>query len=72
VEIGNPHKWEPVGRLFSSWKAYAERLGEPPHSQKTFNELMRQRGFEYHRGAGGIRQFRGLLLAAKASWGSDR
>jgi putative DNA primase/helicase len=65
VELGNTYLSETVGALFASWKMYAERLGEPAHTAKTFNERMRQKGFDYHRGSQGIRLFRGVRLKPK-------
>lgn len=62
AEPGNSHKWEPSAALFKSWKAYAERSGEPAGNSKTFAEAMKRRGFEHHRGAKGLRQFRGVQL----------
>ena len=36
---------EGASRLYASWKSYAERMGEPPGSSKTFGPLLERRGF---------------------------
>jgi putative DNA primase/helicase len=40
--------------LYTSWKAYAERAGEPPGSQKGFAHALEARGFEGRRTKRGI------------------
>ncbi len=45
AEVGNSHKWEPVGKLFDSWSAYAGKAGEKPGSKKALSEAMQGRGF---------------------------
>jgi putative DNA primase/helicase len=62
VEPGNHCKWEPSSALFKRWKAFSEHAGEAAGNNKAFAEAMRRRGFEYHRGTGGQRQFRGIRL----------
>jgi putative DNA primase/helicase len=66
AEPGNPHKWDLSSRLFKHWKAYAERAGEHAGNTKTFAEAMRRQGFQSHRGAKGMRQFRGVQLTRLA------
>jgi putative DNA primase/helicase len=45
AEVGNTYKWEPVGVLYESWRAYADRAGEKAGSKKAFSETMQGRGF---------------------------
>lgn len=40
-----PREWETTNRLFSSWKAYAERNGEQPGSVKSIVQTLSKRGF---------------------------
>ena len=48
--------------LFVSWKAWAERAGEFPGSQKRFSQSMAPRGFQASRGATGRATFNGVRL----------
>jgi putative DNA primase/helicase len=48
-------------RLFASWKAYAERAGEPTQSQKAFAPKLEARGFQRYR-TKDARGYRGLRV----------
>jgi putative DNA primase/helicase len=72
AEPGNEHKWERSGDLFANWKLYATEAGEHPGATKTFAEQMRRRGFESHRGAKGMRQFRGVQFREARVTGDAR
>jgi putative DNA primase/helicase len=61
-EPGNQYKQATTAILFEAWSAYAHRAGEDPSSKKSFSEQMQKRGFESHRGSGGVRGFRGVRL----------
>jgi putative DNA primase/helicase len=69
AEPDNAHTWDTSGALFKSWKAYAERAGEHAGNTKIFAESMRRRGFQSHRGAKGLRQFRGIKLRGEPTMG---
>ena len=54
---------ENASRLYASWKAYAERVGETPGSMKTFGPMLESRGFpRTRRKAGSV--YQGLRLIA--------
>jgi len=62
AEPGNPWKSATSAELFASWHSYATRAGEKPMSQKGFADTMEQRGFVRHKGAQGVRGFKGVRL----------
>lgn len=45
----DPQAWEPVSALFSSFKAWAEKSGEPVGSLKGFSAKLETRGLRYER-----------------------
>jgi putative DNA primase/helicase len=53
-----------AARLFGSWKAYAERTGEPAQSQKAFAPKLEARGFQRYRTTE-ARGYRGLRLKSE-------
>jgi putative DNA primase/helicase len=61
VELGNHYKKATNAELFGSWRAFAERAGELPGTQKSFAENMQQRGLARYRNAAG-RGFEGVRL----------
>jgi putative DNA primase/helicase len=62
AEPDNPHKWDTVGDLFSSWSKYSTEAGEQSGSKKAFNEAMQSRGFRPAKGSKGVRTFKGVRL----------
>jgi putative DNA primase/helicase len=70
VEPGNTYKTEASADLFASWRAYAERAGEQPGTQKSFAENMQTRGLERFR-TKSFRGFRGIRLRQQPSHFSD-
>ncbi len=63
VDVGNSHKWEPIGVLYESWRASAEKAGEKAGSKKAFSETMQGRGFvACQRGHAKTRCLEGLRL----------
>lgn len=73
VRLGPDGFEDTASRLFGSWKAYAERTGEPPQSQKAFAPKLEARGFQRYRRKD-ARGYRGLRLAetpAEPHW-TDR
>jgi putative DNA primase/helicase len=71
ADPNNPHKWDTVAVLFASWSTYATAAGETSGSKKAFNEAMQSRGFHSHRGAKGVRIFRGVRLVIQAGPNED-
>ncbi len=53
---------ELVGRLYESYRRWAERAGERPLSSKRFSQALEERGFSRGRITGGERVFDGLGL----------
>ena len=58
--VREPNAWTPSSVLFASWKAHAERCGEPEGSQRRFVQMLEAKGFESKRtnkgrGVAGIR-----------------
>ena len=63
VDVGNSHKWEPIGVLYELWRASAEKAGEKAGSKKAFSETMQGRGFvACQRGHAKTRCLEGLRL----------
>jgi putative DNA primase/helicase len=56
-----PNAWESSSRLFSSWRAWADKVGESAGSMKRFVQCLENRGFKWRRQANG-RGFDGLAL----------
>jgi putative DNA primase/helicase len=56
-----PNASDTPSRLFSSWKAYAERTGNDAGSTRTFGPQLEARGFRYHR-TGIQRSYKGLRV----------
>jgi putative DNA primase/helicase len=61
-ETDNRHKMERVGDLWTSWKLYAVAANEPTGTQKSFSENLSKKGYEKHKGAKGVRYYRGIRL----------
>jgi putative DNA primase/helicase len=60
--ISNSHE-AATAELFGSWKAWAERSGEPSGSMKRFSQLLQARGFQPKRiGHAGKAGFAGITL----------
>jgi putative DNA primase/helicase len=45
----NPNAWQRSSELFDSWKAYAERCGEPSGSRTRFVQMLEAKGFPSNR-----------------------
>ena len=59
----NPSAWERSAMLFGSWKAWAERSGEPAGDTKRFRDRLEARGIEHRREPGTRRAgYQGLRL----------
>lgn len=71
AEPDNPHKWDTVADLFTSWSKFANEAGEQPGSKKAFNEAMQSRGFHSARGGKGVRTFKGVRLIVPAGHYED-
>lgn len=61
------HRSAPAGELFSAFVTYAKASGEIAGSQKAFSDALHRRGFARHKGAKGMRQFRGIRPASPQS-----
>ena len=59
-DIG-PNRWELPAILFSSWKQWAEKAGEPFGTQRTLGDRLEAAGYQ-RRKANGTRQHLGLSL----------
>ena len=64
IPTGVTPKGTPSGVLYRSWTDYASAAGEPPGSQKSFGERMRQRGWIGHKAAG-VRMYLGIRLRSQ-------
>jgi len=59
----NVNAWEKSTALFASWKAWAERSGEPYGDTKRFRDRLEARGIFYKRQPGtGMKGYQGLRL----------
>jgi putative DNA primase/helicase len=59
----NPNAWERSATLFASWKAWAERSGEPAGDTKRFRDRLETRGIEHRREPGtGRTGYQGIKL----------
>ncbi|MBA3516865.1 MAG: hypothetical protein H0T75_04310 [Rhizobiales bacterium] len=56
-----PSSWEKTADLFASWRAWAERSGEPPGGTKRFTQQLETRGFQARR-TETARGFHGLRI----------
>jgi putative DNA primase/helicase len=61
--VRSERAWEPVSRLYSSWKSWAERSGEIVGSKRQFSQDFEMRGFTFARRDQG-RGFYGFKLQA--------
>ena len=66
VDLGNSWKSETSADLFAAWQRYAKAANEAPMNRKAFGEKMQRSGFEIHRGAKGMRRYRGIRLVPSA------
>ena len=66
VEPGNEWKTETSAILFTAWQVYAKNGGEFPGTRRRFADQMQRRGFELHKGAKGVRLYRGIRLIMEA------
>ncbi|MFZ1109002.1 MAG: phage/plasmid primase, P4 family [Rhodomicrobium sp.] len=57
--------WTPTSNLFASWKAYAERTGEAPGSQKALTQKLKGRDFHFQRKTQGT-GFNGIRLKSSS------
>jgi putative DNA primase/helicase len=68
----DPNAWTGSGELFASWKAWADKAGEPSGTLRRFSQKLEDRGIEKQRRMNG-RGFMGLRTAegsyAGTSWG---
>ena len=58
-----PEMMHAAGELFQAYRAWAESQGLRPMSARTFGQRLSDRGFDTHRGTGGRRYRRGLMLS---------
>lgn len=58
--------WEPSGRLFESWKRYADAANEKPGSRNAFAERLRGAGLEPGRSNTQGRHYKGLRIKYEA------
>jgi putative DNA primase/helicase len=66
VRLNNDARFDHVGRLYTSWKGFAEDAGERPGSAKSFGQQMRRRGFKPGR-TGSTRLFHYVRLRDDAA-----
>jgi putative DNA primase/helicase len=57
----DPQAWEPTGKLYASWSAWAAQAGEPVGSKKNFVQNLEARSFRPHRTHAG-RGFYGIKV----------
>jgi len=62
LERGNEWKSETASALFSSWAAYAKAAGAHPGGKPDFGDRLVDLGCERHKGAKGVRLYRGIRL----------
>jgi putative DNA primase/helicase len=68
----NPDAWERSQTLFASWKAWAERMGEPVHDAKTFRDRLEAKGILHKRQPGkGRAGYQGLSLKTEGQENAD-
>ena len=72
VEPANHYKTETSAVLFTSWQSYARISGESPGTRKTFSEQLLRHGLATHKGAGGVRTYRGVRLKVRPHHDNDR
>jgi putative DNA primase/helicase len=58
----NPHETALTGELFARWAKWAAEDGCDPVGKRAFGEELTRRGFEDHKGTGGVRRRRGIAL----------
>jgi putative DNA primase/helicase len=71
VDIGNPHKWDTIAALYSSWALYAKNAGEEPGTVKAFGPNMLRKGLEPKR-TKMARGFSGIRLKPQKTHEDDR
>jgi putative DNA primase/helicase len=62
LDPGNQYKSEAASALFSSWAAYAKAAGAHPGNKPDFGDRLIDLGCERHKGAKGVRTYRGIRL----------
>jgi putative DNA primase/helicase len=62
LDPGNQYKSEAASALFSSWAAYAKAAGAHPGNKSDFGDRLIDLGCERHKGAKGVRTYRGIRL----------
>jgi putative DNA primase/helicase len=67
----NPNRWELPGALFASWKAWAEKAGEPFGTQRSFGDRLEASGFLRSK-TNGTRRHIGLALKAGTNVATGR
>jgi putative DNA primase/helicase len=61
-EVGSHHT-AAAGDLYRSYSTWCDEAGERPRMQREFGMRLGERGFEASKGTGGIRRWRGLMIA---------
>ena len=64
-----PEMMHATGELYQSYRAWAEGQGLRPMSARTFGQRLSDRGYPAHKGTGGRRYRRGLMLSAPPDLG---
>ena len=62
IERTNDWKRASSAALFADWTGYAKAAGEEAGTRKSFAERMRRKGFEPHKGTGGVREYLGIRI----------
>lgn len=60
-----PQEWSSTGKLYASWKSWAERRGEYAGNSKRFSQTLQARGWQFLRTRNGS-GFQGVALQPEA------